>query len=234
LSNLAVSIPACVPDDLVEDDGTPQFPDCSFDSVVNEGNYVNQVSCPVSDSRFVTCVLQGEGLVDADGEPVMDKMVDYAKALGLPWGKRLQNADMAAIASYGPSIFTKTVCLAEQCQALRAVREGEICTELDAALTRLKTALPDCAAEEGIEGSCSVDNASGCPLGCPNFVLCVAKAEGLVGDDRTPNMDAIQPIMTALGLEMPPAGVEGFLLRGRAIVNAVTELAQQCQASQAQ
>ena len=59
-----------------------------------QGNYISQVSCPVSDSRFVTCVLQGEGLVDADGEPVMDKMVDYAKALGLPWGRRLQNADM--------------------------------------------------------------------------------------------------------------------------------------------
>ena len=50
-----------------------------------------------------------------------------------------------------------------------AGNEGSICTELDEALTRLATALPECAAEEGIEGAeevrggdggeCSVDNA---------------------------------------------------------------------------
>ena len=55
-----------------------------------------------------------------------------------------------------------------------AGNEGSICTELDESLTRLATALPECAAEEGIEGAeevrggdgsapyggeCSVDNA---------------------------------------------------------------------------
>ena len=36
LNTLVTTIPACVPEDLVEDDGTPQFPDCSFDSIVDE------------------------------------------------------------------------------------------------------------------------------------------------------------------------------------------------------
>ena len=48
-----------------------------------QGNYVNQVSCPVSDTNFLTCLLQGEGLVDADGEPIEDMVTDYANALGL-------------------------------------------------------------------------------------------------------------------------------------------------------
>jgi len=113
-----------------------------------------------------------------------------------------------------------------------AAKEG-VCAGLGETLARMKTSLPECAMEaENVGLVCSVADASGCPLGSPNFVLCVAKKEGLVEDMdawKTWNMDAIGPIMTALGLEMPPQGPEGFLKRGRAIFNAVTVLAQQCQ-----
>jgi len=226
LKNLEATLPTCA---------GSEYPECTLQNLVNEGNYVNQVSCPVSDTNFLTCLLQGEGLVDADGEPIEDMVADYATALGLG---TCETPDLDTILEYGPTVFSRTVCLSQQCQALKAAQEG-ICEELDETLTRMHTSLPECAAEVNSDlcvnkcgHRCSVDNAMGCPLygqRGEKFVMCMAKKEGLVNeDDGTPNMDAIRPIVNALGLEMPPEGAEGFLKKGWAIVNAVTELAQEC------
>ena len=69
------------------------------------------------------------------------------------------------ILEYGPTVFSRTVCLSQQCQALKAAQEG-ICEELDETLSRMHTSLPECAAEVNSDlcvnkcgHRCSVDNA---------------------------------------------------------------------------